>query len=115
MNEEQLIRAAMEGNAMAAHNLGYYYFFTKHDLANGLKWLNKSAESGEALSHRVLGDIYINGWGVQADVKKGLDLYLKAADLLWNASRMNDPKAEKELKRLYDEGLIPGDYKPKQV
>lgn len=102
MNEEQLIRAAMEGNAMAAHNLGYYYFFTKHDVANGLKWLNKSAESGEALSHRVLGDIYINGWGVQADVKKGLDLYLKAASL-------GDIHAARQAAQIYMRGVK--DYK----
>ena len=57
---------------------------------------------------RNLAYMYEDGKGVLQD-------YLKAADLLWNASRMNDPKAEKELKRLYDEGLIPGDYKPKQV
>ena len=73
-------KAAMKGHVPACHDLGIYYVFTKHDIENGLKWLGKSAAAEYALSYRTLGDIYLNGWGVEVDVERGLGYLTKAAE-----------------------------------
>ena len=75
------LRAAMKGHIPACHDLGLYYVFTKHDIENGLKWLNKSVSANYAPSCLTLGDIYINGWGVETDMEKALEFNLKAAEL----------------------------------
>lgn len=73
-------KAATKGHIPACHDLGIYYVFTKHDLEKGLKWLTKSASADYVLSYRALGDIYLNGWGVDADVEKGIYYLTKAAE-----------------------------------
>jgi len=73
-------QAATKGHIPACHDLGIYYVFTKHDTEKGLKWLEKSASADNLLSYRVLGDIYINGWGIEADIEKGIGLLTHAAE-----------------------------------
>ena len=73
-------KAATKGHVPACHDLGIYYVFTKHDLEKGLKWLSKSASADYVLSYRALGDIYLNGWGVESDVEKGIAYLTKAAE-----------------------------------
>lgn len=73
-------KAATKGYVPACHDLGIYYVFTKHDLEKGLKWLAKSASADYVLSYRALGDIYLNGWGVESDIEKGIAYLTKAAE-----------------------------------
>ena len=74
------LKAAMKGHAAACNDLGVFYFFTKHEVENGLKWLKKSADQGYPISLRVLGDIYRHGWGVEKDVEQGIKLLKTAAE-----------------------------------
>lgn len=92
-------KAAMKGHIKAAHNLGNYYFYAKHDVENGLRWLEKAASENSTLSLYVLGDIYINGIGIAQDVDKGLAYITKAADLDY-------PEAERKLSFLYHDGDV---------
>lgn len=73
-------KAAMKGHVPACHDLGIYYWRTKHDIEKGLMWLSKSADAEYAISYCALADIYLNGWGVEADVARGLDYLTKAAE-----------------------------------
>lgn len=73
-------KAAMKDYIPACYDLGVYYVFTKHDIERGMKWLNKAVDADYTLSYRVLGDIYFNGWGVDADTEKGIELLTKAAE-----------------------------------
>ncbi len=75
------LKAAMKGHIKACHDLGTYYVYTKHDTENGLKWLNKSASENFILSIRTLGEIYLNGLGVEVDTEKGMEYLLKAAEV----------------------------------
>ena len=92
-------KAAIKGHVKAAHNLGNYYFYAKHDVKNGLRWLEKAASENSNLSLYVLGDIYINGIGIAQDVEKGLAYITKAADLDY-------PEAERKLSFLYHDGDV---------
>ena len=93
------LKAAMKGHIEAAHNLGNYYFYKKHDVENGLRWLEKAASDNSTLSLYALGDIYINGLGIVQDVEKGLAYINKAADLDY-------PEAKRKLSFLYHDGDI---------
>ena len=90
-------KAAIKGHIKAAHNLGNYYFYEKHDVENGLKWFEKAASGDSTLSLYALGDIFFNGIGIAQDKDKGLLYYKKAADLDY-------PEAERKLSFLYHDG-----------
>ena len=92
------LKAAMKGHVPASHDLGIYYYFTKHDIDNGLKWLKISASADYARSLHVLGDIYINGWGVEPDTDKGLEYLTKAAE-------QNHEESQLRLAGLYHDGV----------
>ena len=92
------LKAAMKGHVPASHDLGIYYYFTKHDIDNGLKWLKLSASADYARSLHVLGDIYINGWGVESDTDKGLEYLTKAAE-------QNHEESQLRLAGLYHDGV----------
>ena len=74
------LKAAIKGHIKACHDLGTYYVYTKHDTDNGLKWLNKSASENFVLSIRTLGEIYLQGLGIEADTEKGMKYLIKAAE-----------------------------------
>lgn len=60
------------------------------DLEQGLKWFKRSAQSGEFVAQRYLGQMYLAGEGVPRDPATGLDWLTRAAN-------QGDPDAEVEL------------------
>ncbi len=63
-----LLRAATEGgNRRAMYNLGVLYerkYPDTNAMAEGLKWMKRSAVMGDALATDELSHFYYNGWGV---------------------------------------------------
>ena len=60
----------------------------------GVEWLHKIAERGYADAQSKLGICYLEGFGVQKDKAKAIELFLKAA-------KQGDEEARKELDKLY--------------
>lgn len=81
----KLIKLAEGGNIIAQSNLGCHYIINSDDddeakCAEGVAWLQKSADGGfpPALYH--LGLCYLQGSGVKADYYKAYDLFDEATD-----------------------------------
>jgi len=60
----------------------------------GVEWLHKIAERGYADAQTKLGICYLEGFGVQKDKARAIELFLKAA-------KQGDEEAQKELDKLY--------------
>lgn len=70
---------AEQGDAAAQKKLGDYYF-SKCDKENGLKWVRKSAEAGNAEAQSSLGYRYEKGSGVTEDAAEARKWYRMAAE-----------------------------------
>jgi len=72
--------------------------------ANGMKWLEKAAQAGDAQSQRVLGDSYLQGYAGNQDDAQAANWYKKAAV-------NGDYHAQRDLGKLYLKGKgVPQDY-----
>ncbi len=89
---------AQAGKANAQYKLGAIYA-SRHDYANALAWLQKSANQGNAPAQNGLSVMYLKGLGVAKDERKALDLLQKSAN-------QGYPKAQYNLGILYKNGRV---------
>jgi len=104
--EEHLIKlrkVAESGDPDAQYELGYlndtgkYYKVLARDTRKAAEWYEKAALQGHAKAQTALGQLYINGYGVQQDYVVGVDWLQKAAE-------QGDADAHLELGWLYADG-----------
>ena len=66
------------------HDACYSYIYGYNDVAKdyqkALKWCSMASDRGWASSQVLLAELYYLGNGVEKDLAKALDLYMKAAD-----------------------------------
>jgi hypothetical protein len=74
-----LVTKAEAGDAYSQKKLGDYYF-ARRDNANGLKWMEKSAEGGYADAQNILGSRYETGKGVPPDAASSRKWFRMAAE-----------------------------------
>lgn len=74
-----LVSKAEGGDTYSQKKLGDYYF-ARRDNANGLKWMEKSAEGGYADAQNILGSRYETGKGVPADAALARKWFRMAAE-----------------------------------
>ena len=94
---EYLEKKAKEGNPYAQWNYGNYYVDDErrsYDLEKAFYWYSKAAEKNMPVPLSNVAHMYIYGHGVKKDVKKGIELMLKAAEL-------GTKSAQEYLARLY--------------
>lgn len=94
-------KAAEEGNALGAYNLGLMYEYGKGIEVNNLqakKYYQEAAGKGMPAAMTQLAGLYFNGAGTQRDAQKALAWYKKAAAL-------GDDKALYQLGLLSETGL----------
>lgn len=76
-----LAKAASQGDAKAASNLGYLLTegeLVEQDLQAGIAWLSKAAEAGLPVAQSLLGEKYQKGIGVEKDSVMAETLYREA-------------------------------------
>ena len=81
---EYLGKKAKEGNPYAELHYGNYYDndeLRSFDLQKAFYWFSKAAEKNIAIALNNVALMYIFGRGVKKDVKKGIELMSKAAEL----------------------------------
>jgi TPR repeat protein len=93
-------KAANDGNAICAYNLGYFYtggLGVKRDLAKSLKWYEKAATLGNIDAQLNLGFMYIAGHGTKVDyekaaywIKKAKDSGHPKADVMWEQFKLKN-------------------------
>lgn len=95
-------KLAMQGNAAAQYNLGWWYItglgVAKSD-QKAVLWLRKAANQGFAAAQCNLGQMYATGTGVSRNARKGAEWYRKAAEQ-GHAGAHDRITAEKEGKSL---------------
>ena len=90
-------RAAEAGSTDAMVTFGLWYW-GKEDIAMMVMWLQRAvAEGDQPDALAVLGETYLNGEGVDKDVKLGIEYFEKAAD-------QGHATAQFELGMMYKEG-----------
>lgn len=102
------LRAADEGDAVSMQNLGFLYYNGaldgKKDYDNALKWFEKAAEKSDPDAMDMIGYMYECGLGLEVDLKKAEEWYLKAEENYKGS-------ATEDLCRLYYENDMDGDGK----
>ena len=81
---EYLEKKAKEGNPYAEWNYGNYYSdpeIRSYDLKKSFYWFSKAAEKNMLVPLANVAHRYIYGRGVKKDVKKGIELMSKSAEL----------------------------------
>ena len=77
-------KAAEQGNSCAQANLGIFYYEgrlnTEKNYHEAVKWLARAAEQGDADAQFYLGCCYMNGSGLDRDIGKAVDLFIRAFD-----------------------------------
>ena len=106
---EYLEKKAKEGNPYAEWNYGNYYSdpeIRSYDLEKAFYWFSKAAEKNMLIPLANVAHMYIYGRGVKKDVKKGMELMSKAAEL-------GTKSAQENLARLYAgyDDIMPLNYK----
>lgn len=106
---EYLDKKAKEGNPYAQWGYGRYYVDDErrsYDLEKAFYWFSKAAEKNMPVPLSNVAHMYIYGRGVKKDVKKGIELMLKTAEL-------GTKSAQEYLVRLYGgyDDIIEPDYK----
>ena len=104
-----LEKKAKEGNPYAQFSYGSYYAdfeFWPYDSRKAFYWFSKAAEKNILVPLSNVAHMYIYGHGVKKDVKKGIELMLKAAEL-------GTKSAQEYLARLYSgyDDIIEPNYK----
>ena len=80
---EDLIKKAMEGDAVAQNRLGVRYYDGKgveQNYEEAIKWFRKSAERGNDWGQYNLANCYYNGKGVSQDYVEAVKWYRKSAE-----------------------------------
>ena len=80
---EDLIKKAMEGDAVAQNRLGVRYYDGKgieQDYVEAVKWYRKSAEQGNSSAQNRLGVCYYKGNGVEQDYVEAVKWQRKSAE-----------------------------------
>ena len=80
---EELIKKAMEGDAVAQNRLGICYYAgegIEQDYVEAVKWFQKSAEQGYKWGQYYLAIHYANGNGVEQNYEEAVKWYRKAAE-----------------------------------
>ena len=93
-------KLAENGDALSQNWLGQMYVDgsgVEKNLAEAIKWFEKSATQGYTPAHINLAWIYSEGIGIKKDLKKAASWYEKAA-------KLGDVKAETKLGALYLDG-----------
>ena len=75
---------------------GNYYYFTRKDYTEAVRWYKKAAEDGDAYSQFLLGFMYRRGQGVEKDLYEAMDWLKKAV-------KNGSEHAEKEVDTLKSE------------
>lgn len=106
---EYLEKKAKEGNPYAEWHYGNYYSDPKiraYDSEKAFYWFSKAAEKNILVPLSNVAHMYIYGHGVKKDVKKGIELMLKAVEL-------GTKSAQEHLARLYSgyDDIIEPNYK----
>jgi TPR repeat protein len=103
-NDDEAIRLltpfATQGDAAAMAELadGYRRTFDKKDFSRSFEWASKSAAKGHSGGQEILGQLYLNGQGVERSVAKAIaNFRLSAAQ--------NNPWAQNALGRAYENGV----------
>lgn len=89
---EDNIKKANEGDMVAQHEIGVYFWEGKggtKDYAKAFFWFTKAANQGYANSQHKLGIMYDNGQGVKKDFKDAIYWYKKAAEQGFPSSQNN--------------------------
>ena len=97
---EQDQKAAAQGDAQAAKNLGNRYLYgqgVEKDYAQALKWHLEAAKQGVAESQFCVGFIYDAGLGVNQDYQAAMSWYTQSA-------KQGDSMAENALGYCYENG-----------
>lgn len=82
-DENDLVKRAAKGNAMAQEELGDCYYEGRNvpkNYTEAVKWYQKSAEQNNADAEYKLARCYMNGQGVGKNVGKSIFWYLSAAN-----------------------------------
>src|SRR3954451_14656795 len=80
---EQIQQMADAGRADAQRELGIRYgqgTGLAKDYSNARTWASKAASQGDPWAMRIMGLIYLNGLGVDADRWRAVDYFKRAAD-----------------------------------
>ena len=89
---EYLEKKAKEGNPYAEFSYGAYYDdceLRSYDPEKAFYWYSKAAEKNIPIALNNVAHMYIFGPGVKRDVKKGIELMLKAAELGFESSQQS--------------------------
>ncbi len=86
---DRLTQLANGGNAKAETIVGLKYLSAPVNEAEAAKWLERAAESGEAVAQYRLGALYQNGKGVPADAAKATH-WFQAAAMQGNVKAMHN-------------------------
>lgn len=81
----QYMESAENGDADAQLEVGSFYYYGRmrsgKDYLKSIPWFEKSANQGNSNAYNSLGIIYQNALGVEKNLKKAYDYYLKGAEL----------------------------------
>jgi len=101
-----LTALASQGDASAMAELahGYRRTFQKPDFKQAFEWAFRSAEKNNRVGQEILGQLYLNGQGVEKDFSKAIfNFRLSAAQ--------NSPWAQTALGSIYENGWgVPSNY-----
>ena len=106
--EDNTLKKAEQGYAVAQYGLGLMYYFGKgvpQDYKQAADWYTKAAEQGHASAQYALGVMHKNGQGVPQDYKQAVYWFTKAAE-------QGDDRAQHNLGFMYGNGQgVTQDYK----
>ena len=83
-NFAQLIKAALDGEAAAQYQISQMYYLGDESVRNeasAFEWCKKAADQGLADAQHSLATMYVNGCGVEPDLKEAVKLFRKAAEI----------------------------------
>lgn len=77
--EKRLLELNKEYDGEANDTLAELYAFYKIDYKRAFQYATVAAEEDEQGGYKILGDLYLHGWGVTKNVQKAFDNYKMAA------------------------------------
>ena len=104
---EQAVRLAESGDTEAQCKVGWSYLMDKN-YAKAAKWLQRTADAGNANSTGAAGMLFIEGRGVPRDVERGIRYSRQGAE---SPDVGGNGECASDLAKIYAEGkLVPRDY-----
>jgi len=97
-------KAALQGYALAQHQLGYFYYYAHNELGieqdceASFHWYSEAAKQGDALAQSKLGDLYVFGECVEKNFELAFHWHQKAAE-------QGVLESQVQLGHMYSEGL----------